>query len=150
MAPGIGWIIDSGASQHISHDSARFTTYTHVSKAQAITIADGTRLEACGIGNIEISTKAGCITLTDVWHVPTIETNLISVARMVDAGFTIQFSKSTCTVSKGGIATELGHHYAALYYLDAESAAFTNNQDPANQINNRLSTNQTPIATRDT
>lgn len=150
VAPGIGWIIDSGASQHISHDSARFTTYTHVSKAQAITIADGTRLEACGIGNIEISTKAGCITLTDGWHVPTIETNLISVARMVDAGFTVQFSKSICTVSKGGINTELGHRYGALYHLDAESAAFTNNQNPPNQINLGLSTNQSPSATRDT
>ena len=74
---GMGWIIDSGASQHISNDRARFTTYTNVREVQAIMIADGTRLAACGMGNIEISTKAGCITLTDVWHVPTIETSLI-------------------------------------------------------------------------
>ena len=66
VATGIGWTIDSGVSQHILDDRARFTTYISVSNAQTITIAHETRLEACGIRDMEIPTKAGCITLTDI------------------------------------------------------------------------------------
>ena len=147
---GMGWIIDSGASQHISNDRVRFTTYTNVREVQAITIADGTRLAACGMGNIEISTKAGCITLTDVWHVPTIETSLISVARMVDAGFTVAFSKLMCSVSKEGKHTELGRRYGTLYHLNTEVAAFTNSQHLPNLVNLGLTTNQSSSASLDT
>ena len=68
----VGWIIDSGASQHLGGNRKDFTTYSHISKVQAITIADGTKIEAVGKGNIEIETEAGSITLTDVWHVPNI------------------------------------------------------------------------------
>ena len=63
---GTGWIIDSDPSQHLTADRTRFSTYGSISHLELITIADGSRIEAGGVGNIEIATIAGIITLTEV------------------------------------------------------------------------------------
>jgi len=89
--PQIGWIIDSGASQHLCGNRTEFSTYVPVSEGRGITIADGTKIQACGLGEIEIHTEGGRIILTDVWHVPDIGGNLMSVSRMVDARYTVEF-----------------------------------------------------------
>ena len=62
---------------------------------------------AHGIGDVEIATEVGVIKLTDVWHVPNITTSLISVIRMVDAGYTVEFGKAICSVSNAGVKTKL-------------------------------------------
>jgi len=93
---GNGWIIDSGASQQLIADRTQFTTYCTISHQQLITIADGSRIEASRVGNIAIATVAGVITLTEVWHVPSIGTRLISVTRMVDACYQVEFEASIC------------------------------------------------------
>jgi len=58
---GMHWIIDSGASQHLSRDRPGFLSYKTVSKPQSITIADGTTIEVDGVGDIEIATEIGVI-----------------------------------------------------------------------------------------
>jgi len=82
--PRLWWIIDSGASQHLCGIREALSTYTSLSKNQAITIADGTKIKAEGVGSIEIVTQTISIKLTDVWHVPGVGGNLMSVSRMVD------------------------------------------------------------------
>jgi len=75
---------------------------------QSITIADGTKIHPRVIGDIELKTEAGVIQLTDVWHVPSIAASLISVARMVDGGYVVEFGRTTCFVNKGRVKTQLG------------------------------------------
>ena len=115
--PGMGWIIDSGASQHLCGSQEAFSNYTDVRAEQAITIADGTKIQAKGIGEITVATEAGSITLTDVWHIPDIGGNLLSVSRIVDAGYQVEFGHTTCTISQNGIRTKLGERLGRLYYL---------------------------------
>ena len=105
---GTGWIIDSGASQHLSWEQTRFITYRTVSTEQAITIAVGTKINAHGIGDIEIATTAGVIHLTEVWHVPTIEASRMSIAGMGDAGYAVGFEATRCYMSKAGRKIEIG------------------------------------------
>ena len=115
--PGSNWIIDSGASQHLSRNRTEFLTYKTISQAQAITIADGTKPQAHGIGDVEIATEAGMVRVTDVWHVPDIATSLISVSRMVDAGYLVEFGRTVCLVNNGGLKTKLGDRKGSLYQL---------------------------------
>ena len=75
---------------------------------QSITITEGTKIHTHGIGDIELKTEAGVIRLTDVWHAPRIAASLISVARMVDAGYTVEFGRTTCFGNKGRVKTKLG------------------------------------------
>jgi len=101
--PESSWVIDSGASQHLCRDRMQFVTYRNVSDTQMITIADGTKIHAHGTGEIEIHTALGVIQLTDVWQVPTIGASLMSVARIVDAGYMVGFEQLVCYVSKDGV-----------------------------------------------
>ena len=62
------------------------------------------------------------MTLTGVWHVPKIRGNLMSVSRMVDAGYTIEFGPTSCTIRKAGIRTKIGERSGRLYHLITELA----------------------------
>ena len=145
---GIHWIIDSGASQHLSRNRAEFLTYKAISTPQSITIADGTTIRADGYGDIEIATKIGVIRLTDVWHVPNIRASLISVTRMVDAGYSIEFANAGCFVRYSGVKQQLGVRDGSLYYLMEVPVA--GDSLSTNHANLGLSTNQSSTATLET
>jgi len=149
---GNGWIIDSGVSQHLTADRTQFTTYRTITHQQLITIADGSRIEASAVGNIVIATVAGVITLTAVWHVPSIRTGLISVTRMVDAGYRVEFEASICYVSRFGIQRKLGARVGNLYHLIIEKAS-TGQRDlriTGHEAHLGLITNQSPATTLET
>ena len=143
--PRMGWIIDSGASQHLCGHEQAFVNYKPVSGEQGITIADGTTIQAKGIGEILVATEAGSITLTDVWHVPDIGGNLMSVSRMVDAGYSVEFGPTTCTIRRNGIQTKLGERQGRLYHL-VQGLADQAKEDPL-VANIGLTTNRSPSAT---
>ena len=79
------WVIDSGASQHISAQRDRFINYMQISPI-TIQIGDGTDIHAIGKGDMVIRANSVEITLRKVLHVPSIGSNLLSVARIVDHG----------------------------------------------------------------
>jgi len=102
------WIIDSGASQHLCGYRTHFSTHKTISSQQGITIADGTKIQAVGLGEVQIATEAGGIPLTGVWHVPDIGGNLLSVSRILDAGYAVEFGPISCIISKVGLRSRIG------------------------------------------
>ena len=88
------------------------------------------------------------IRLTDVWHVPSIAASLISVTRMVDARYVVEFGKSTCFVNDGRQKIELGERNRTLYHL--KTAPPNTESNPANSANFGLATNQSSGATVET
>ena len=91
------WVIDSGASQHLSAQRERFINYEEISPLK-IQIGDGSEIEAQGMGDITIQTETGHITLRDVLYVPTININLKSVAKVVDRGHHLLFTAAGCQI----------------------------------------------------
>ena len=144
------WVIDSGASQHLCREQARFVTYRNISETQIITIADGTKMHAHGIGDIKIPTALGMIRLTEVWHVPTIGASLMSVAWMVDAGYMVGFEKESCYISKDSIRMELGKRIGSLFHLVEDKEAVTVQGNAYDQANLGLATNQSPCTSLET
>jgi len=116
-APGMGFIIDSGASQHLYGNRNDCVTYTNISNDQEITIADGTKINAKGVGAIEIVTEVTSITLPNMWHIPDIGGNLMSVSSMVSTGYTVEFGESTCSLRKAVVRTLLERRLRSIYYL---------------------------------
>lgn len=96
------WIIDSGASRHLTLNRNLFEDYINIIPT-AITIGNGKKIKAVGQENITIPTTTGTIRVVVVLQVPDIGSNLISVASIVDQEFRVEFSKTTCTVSGGTI-----------------------------------------------
>lgn len=72
------WILDSGATQHMSNDKSHFTKLEPCSTT--ITTANNTKMTACGRGDVRLCTPNGTsFTLLNVLYVPQLASNLLSI-----------------------------------------------------------------------
>ena len=111
-----GWIIDSGASRHLTAQQELLEDYISIVPT-SITIGNGKEINAIGQGNINLHTASGIISLSGVLYVPDIGSNLISVASIVDQGFQVEFSRSGCTVSKRNTERLIGKREGNVYFV---------------------------------
>lgn len=81
---GATWLIDSGATQHMTHSKTVLTNYRAI-KSVKVHLADDGTVAAVGCGDVEMtmSTPHGPHkgVLKNVWHAPQLSRNLFSVAR---------------------------------------------------------------------
>ena len=88
------WIIDSGASDHMTSFSNLFNTYSPCSGNKKIRIADGSFSPITGKGLIKLSEN---IDLKSVLHVPKLACNLLSVSKLTkDSNCRVFFCDSYC------------------------------------------------------
>jgi hypothetical protein len=77
------WIIDSGATQHMTFEREWFTTYESIVRRK-VYMGDDTILEAIGKGSIKATMQVGgrvfFTTITQVFHVPKMKNSLILLA----------------------------------------------------------------------
>jgi len=71
----IEWVIDSGASKHVTGMSSPFKTYNAYTHSESVQIADGTSRQIHGVGSIECTPS---LSLSSVLHVPSFPVNLLS------------------------------------------------------------------------
>ena len=131
------WIIDSGATDHMTGSSYMFSTYYPCSGTQKVKIADGSLSSIAGKGSIIISPA---ITLHNVLHVPKLSCNLISVHKLIfDANCLINFSPTGCIFQDQCSARTIGSAKSSggLYYL--ESTRLSSTQFPEPRCSNFLS-----------
>ncbi|XP_073816655.1 ecdysteroid phosphate phosphatase isoform X1 [Musca autumnalis] len=97
------WIVDSGASSHMSGDKTLFSSLKE--HKQKITLASGDCMYAEGIGDVHVKSEFTDITLTNVLFVPKLSANFISVYKMIEHGNKVNFSKEKviATTTLGGI-----------------------------------------------
>lgn len=74
----IPWIIDSGASDHMTGEYRLFDTYKPSSGSHKVRIADGSLSPIAGKGSISLSNH---LSLDSVLHVPNLTCNLFSVSK---------------------------------------------------------------------
>ena len=75
------WIMDSGASHHVTADLNNLSLYSDYGGPDEITVADGAGLQINHIGSSVIATPTKKLTLSNVLHVPHMKHNLISVSQ---------------------------------------------------------------------
>ena len=73
------WIVDSGASDHMTGDFTLFNSYSPCPYNYNVRIADGTHSKVMGKGSIIISPN---ITLDSVLYVPKLDCNLLSISKI--------------------------------------------------------------------
>lgn len=76
VSSSIPWIIDSGASDHMTGCSSIFDSYLTCSGKDKVRIADGSFSAISGKGSVRFSPS---ISLSSVLHIPNFATNLLSV-----------------------------------------------------------------------
>ena len=91
--PSSEWVLDSGASHHMSPDSSSFSSLCP-SPSISVMTADGTPMPLAGIGSIVMPH----LFLSVVYHIPKLTLNLASVGQLCDSGNLVTFSSSSCYV----------------------------------------------------
>ena len=87
------WIMDSGASRHMTPNRKAFFEYSAVD-LRTVEIANGAKMPGIGIGKVRLPVKVDgrtrSIVLMDVLHVPELRGNLISVTKLQDKGMAVE------------------------------------------------------------
>ena len=82
------WFIDNGATKHITNSSGNFVTFEKFTVPHTVQAAGKEVLVAVGKGIVKVlstvDNRQQCITLSDVWYVPSISRNLFSVLAAQD------------------------------------------------------------------
>lgn len=77
--PGHPWIIDSGASHHMTGMSSLFSTYRVCSSRDKVRIVDGSLSSVVGTGDISHTSS---MSLSSIFHVPNFKYNLVSLSHL--------------------------------------------------------------------
>jgi transposase InsO family protein len=95
------WLVDSGASRHVSGDRSAFTTLNNlIPGTSSVQTAGNESLPVLGTGSVNLGPSAE-ININDVYYVPGLTRNLLSVGKIADAGYVLVFDKDKCLVYDG-------------------------------------------------
>ena len=110
------WILDSGASLHVTPHCEWFTRYEET--VGSVTLGDSFRCDIVGIGDIALVLLNGvCFVLENVRHVPCLTHNLISVGRLDDLGYKVTIHQQSWRIAKGNLVIASGSKMGSLYPL---------------------------------
>ena len=98
-----GWIVDSGASTHMTWDHDVYCEYRELSTPQPVRLGDGRKVNAVGKGTVKFKVMSSSdneviFTLTDALHVPEMSCNLLSVRSVTDKGYKMSFHDNKCSI----------------------------------------------------
>ena len=122
---GKQWIVDSGATDHMTGNSQFFLSYSPSSGQQKVQMANVNFSTVAGKGTVRLSPA---LLLKDVLHVPKLTYNLISVCKLTtDLPCGVNFSKTACVFQDLRTGKRIGSARSSngLYYLSVSSP--TNN-----------------------
>ncbi|WJZ81173.1 hypothetical protein VitviT2T_001027 [Vitis vinifera] len=114
------WIVDSGASDHMTGNLMVFHEYTPCHNNSSVRIADGTLSRVFGTGSVIISKD---ITLHSVLYVPKLDCNLLSISRLTqDFNCVTKFLPHMCEFQALNSRKRIGNVEVrvGLYLLRAE------------------------------
>jgi hypothetical protein len=77
----MSWIVDSGASKHMTPHSTMFKIYKHMSGKDKVQTVDDSLRPIAGVGDITCTPE---LQLSSVLHDPNFTNNLLSVGQLVD------------------------------------------------------------------
>jgi hypothetical protein len=111
------WLIDSGASYHMTPHREWFSEYEKYDGGDVF-LGDDSTAKILGRGRVKLMLKDGRIrTLPGVLHIPKLARSLISISKLDDAGVKTVFEKNTCKMVRGAMVLMRGVRCGTLYKL---------------------------------
>ena len=100
------WIIDSGATRHLTPNRQILQDYRSVESNTEVLFVNGQQSNAEGQGNVELQVKTPfgikLVTLYNVLHVPEATASLFSTRQAMNHGSEVMFSNNRCQVTRNG------------------------------------------------
>nr|KAJ0220305.1 hypothetical protein LSAT_V11C200057680 [Lactuca sativa] len=122
------WIIDSRRSNHMTGDQNKLQDVKEYKGSRMVLTANNARLPIAQIGNTRImpGNKSNMVSLHNVYHVPGMKKNLLSVSQPTSSGNYVLFGPQDVKVYRDLKISEKpmmeGRRVESLYVLSAESA----------------------------
>eukprot|EP00253_Pinus_taeda_P018707 PITA_18707 len=92
------WFLDSGCSNHMTGNIALFFALYQNVKSE-VTLGTDSKIFVMGKGEVKIFTKKGeKKTIEDVYYVPGMRCNLLSIGQLVHKGYNVYFVNDVCTI----------------------------------------------------
>ncbi|GAB4817534.1 hypothetical protein N2152v2_009262 [Parachlorella kessleri] len=137
----VRWVLDTGASRHITGNRGILRSLRPVEQPVTITFGNGATGTAVAAGEVLLHTASNQFLLTDVLYIPEASENLISVRHATRKGLDFKFSSTGCAIGHNGrtlaVAPCTGD---AIYYLSGWSDV----QQEAHSALAAKSTKETP------
>ncbi|KAE9022411.1 hypothetical protein PF011_g4504 [Phytophthora fragariae] len=104
-----GWLIDSGASAHMTPHRSDLLEYEALDTTMEVTIADGKKLTVAGRGTVRlIGLDQNRIKMVDVLHIPGLDRRLLPVGKLAERDLNVEFQRSSCVIWGNASAIALG------------------------------------------
>ena len=122
------WIVDSGCSNHMTGDKQKLQNLSEYKGGRVVVTADNSRLPITHIGKTIVTPRynSNQVPLQDVYHVPGMKKNLLSVAQLTSAGHYVLFGPQDVKVYRDLKISETptmeGRRLESVYVMSAESA----------------------------
>ena len=118
------WLIDSGASRHMTSEKNCLGDYQQFKEKEPVTLGNGKIVEALGEGNVKLQLghrKTG--TLKNVLYVPKLSCNLLSVGAAAEQNLTVGVGKNNCRFkTRDGQTVASGTWVNRMYQLNCRSS----------------------------
>jgi hypothetical protein len=116
------WMMDSGATHHISPCRTDFKDYSLVNGT--IRLGDKSTVNQIGTGTVVFKSSQGFeITLSNVLHVPAVKTRFMSTRALAQKGASITFDDRAFKIVHKGRCIANGYLEDNLYWLDAAGSS---------------------------
>ncbi|KAI5422856.1 hypothetical protein KIW84_046037 [Lathyrus oleraceus] len=89
------WFLDSGCSNHMCGNKALFYEFGSVSQ-QTMKLGNDTRMQVSGKGSIKMEVDNAKFTVGDVFCVPELKNNLLSIGKLQERGLSILIEAGMC------------------------------------------------------
>jgi hypothetical protein len=112
------WILDSGGSNHMAASNDVFSSIEESTRSP-IYLGDATPAKVCREGIVDL--EGGCF--TNVLHVPSLSTNLLSIYQITHSGSgrKVEFTSDSAVITDICTGSQLAHgianHGSRLYFL---------------------------------
>ena len=91
------WFLDSGCSNHMIGNKDFFEILDRSIKSE-VKLGNNEIVEVSGKGIVNVITKHGKKSISNVYFVPCLKHNLISVGQLSQKGYRVIFEKNLCTI----------------------------------------------------
>ncbi|KAL0377901.1 UNVERIFIED_CONTAM: Retrovirus-related Pol polyprotein from transposon RE1 [Sesamum radiatum] len=122
------WIVDSGCSNHMTGDKEKLKNVSKYTGSRVVVTADNSKLPIAHVGNTVVSPQynESEVPLKDVFHVPGMKKNLLSVAQLTSSGHIVLFGPQDVKVYRNveilGEPVMMGRRMESVYVMSAETA----------------------------
>src|SRR6267142_3032419 len=111
------WMLDSRVTHHITPHRSNFSNYTPAKGT--VRLGDKSAQDQIGVGSVIIKSPQGItITLSNVLHVPGVQTRFISIGVLTGKGAEVNFLKDGFEIVLNKKAIAIGYLEGRLYWLN--------------------------------